>query len=263
MRPWSGRKATRLLAFHSAICGFLLSVACDAKIGEPRQISYEVVAKTPHDATAFTQGLLLHEGFYYESTGGYGTSTLRRVEPETGKVLLIRDLPVRAFGEGLVLRGDRLYQLEWTSGKGFVYDRESFEPVGHFTYEGEGWGLAWDGTHFILSDGTATLRFLDPESFEVVREVTVRDHGGPLDELNELEWIEGKVWANRWHSDEISVIDPSTGTVEATLNLAALERPRPRDEGAVLNGIAYDPETGFVHVTGKHWRHVYVLRVGE
>lgn len=256
---------SRPLSLSIALIACLGSlVACgDQRVPEPRRLTYELVASTPHDPFASTQGLLLHEGVYYESTGGYEKSTLRRVEPATGKVLQIRDLPPTAFGEGLALRGDRLYQLEWKSGKGFIYDRETFDRVGDFRYEGEGWGLAWDGSHFILSDGTDRLRFLDPESFAVARTVNVRDHLGPVDQLNELEFIEGKVYANRWHTDEIVVIDPGSGHVEAVLNLAALERPRPSDPEAVLNGIAWDPETRLLHVTGKRWTRVHVLRIGE
>jgi len=241
----------------------LLVSSCSGELREPRQLTYELVASSPHDTLASTQGMLLHEGVYYESTGGYGKSTLRRVEPASGKVLQIRDLPPTAFGEGLALRGDRLYQLEWKSGKGNIYDRDSFERVGDFRYEGEGWGLAWDGTHFLLSDGTDRLRFLDPETFAVVRTVNVRNHLGSVDQLNELEFIDGKVYANRWHQDEIVVIDPDSGFVEATLNLAALERPRPRDPESVLNGIAYDTASGLLHVTGKRWPRVHVLRISE
>jgi glutamine cyclotransferase len=238
----------------------LLLASCAGEAREPRRLTYELVASTPHDPFASTQGLLLHEGVYYESTGGYGKSTLRRIEPTSGKILQFRDLPATAFGEGLALRDDRLYQLEWKSGKGWIYDRETFERVGDFRYEGEGWGLAWDGTHFLLSDGTDRLRFLDPETFAVVRTVTVRNHSGAVDQLNELEFVDGKVYANLWHQDEIVVIDPNSGGVEATLNLAALERPRPSDPEAVLNGIAWDPETRLLHVTGKRWTRVHLLR---
>ena len=235
--------------------------SCGDRIADPQLLDYELVGSVPHDTTASTQGLLLHDGYYYESTGGYGVSTLRRVDPESGKVIQRRHLPNAAFGEGLALRDERLYQLEWKSGEGFIYDLESFEKVGAFSYEGEGWGLAWDGKHFLLSDGTPTLRFLDPDSFAVVRSMTVRDSRGPVDQLNELEWIDGKLFANRWHTDHILVIDPASGIVEALLNLAALERPRPRDPESVLNGIAFDPETGLLHVTGKRWPHVHQLRV--
>lgn len=243
--------------------GLLSLVSCEPRVAQPRSLNYELVATYPHDITASTQGLLLHDGDYYESTGGYDQSTLRRVDPESGRVLQLRHLPVNAFGEGLALLDDRLFQLEWTSGTGFIYDRQSFKRLGEFHYDGEGWGLAWDGEHFIVSDGTATLRFMDSDSFTVARTVTVRDHRGPVDELNELEFIEGKVYANRWHHDDILVIDPLTGNVEATLDLTVLERPRPREPESVLNGIAYDPESGLLHVTGKCWPRVYVLRVKE
>ena len=255
--------APRLMAICLTACLSLLLTACEQAIDKPVSLTYEVVETYPHDITASTQGLLLHEGVYYESTGGYDQSTLRQVDPESGRVLQLRHLPVNAFGEGLVLLDDRLFQLEWTSGTGFIYDRESFKRLGEIHYDGEGWGLAWDGNYFVLSDGTATLRFMDPDSFTVARTVTVRNHRGRVDELNELEFIEGKVYANRWHYDDILVIDPISGNVEATLNLAGLERPRPRDPESVLNGIAYDPESGLLHVTGKCWPRVYVLRVKE
>ena len=241
----------------------LFVAACDDTVGPPRELSYELVDSTPHDPAASTQGLLLHDGFYFESTGGYYESTLRRVDPETGRVLQKRDLPFTAFGEGLALMDEKLYQLEWKSGKGFIYDLETFERLGHFRYEGEGWGLTRDGNLFILSDGTSTLRFLDSESFEVVRTVEVRDHIGPVDLLNELEMIDGKIYANRWHEDEIVVIDPDSGIIEATLDLAALERPRPLDREAVLNGIAYDPVKDHLHVTGKKWTRVYLLKLNR
>lgn len=229
----------------------------------PIRLAYEVVATLPHDITASTQGLLFHDGAFYESTGGYGESTLRKSDPATGRVERLRDLPARAFGEGLALRNGRLYQLEWKSGKGFIYDLESFERVGEFSYTGEGWGLAYDGEHFILSDGTARLRFLEPEGFSVAREVMVRNHLGPVDQLNELEFIEGRVYANRWYLDEIVSIDPATGRVEGILHLGGLQHPRPRDPDAVLNGIAYDPGSGLVYVTGKRWPKVHVIRLRE
>lgn len=270
-KTWPSRAAAcRMLAPLSFLMGCLLLIGCgegdpasrDAdESGGPRRLSYEIVTTPPHSTSALTQGLLLHDGAYYESTGGYGMSTLRRVDPKSGRVLQRRNLSKKHFGEGLALRDGRLYQLEWKGGTGFIYDRESFEPVGDFRYDGEGWGLAWDGKHFILSDGTASLRFLDPESFEVIRSVEVRDDRGPVDLLNELEFVDGKVFANRWHQDQIVVIDPETGLVEAILDLTDLERPRPHDPEAVLNGIAYDPNTGLLHVTGKLWTKVYLLRI--
>lgn len=274
-------KAIPLIVLAFQVGGYLLLVSCGNKGGErrsldkvsitprpdevakPRSLEYEVVSTVPHDTSASTQGFLFHEGVYYESTGGYGTSTLRRVDAESGNILKIGALPASIFGEGLILREERLYQLEWKGGRGFIYDRETFNYVGDFRYEGEGWGLAWNGQHLILSDGTAILRFLDPESFAVVRSLKVRNHLGLVDRLNELEFVEGKVFANRWFRDEILVIDPESGVVTATLNLAALERPRPRNPESVLNGIAYDAKSRLLHVTGKGWPRVYVLRIRE
>ncbi len=243
----------------------LVSVAgcADRTPPAPAPLDYEIVATLTHDITASTQGLLFHEGAFYESTGGYGESTLRKTDPATGRVERLRDLPTRAFGEGLALREGQLYQLEWKSGKGFIYDLESFDQVGEFSYASEGWGLAYDGENFILSDGTATLRFLEPERFSVVREVTVRDHRGAVDLLNELEFVEGRLFANRWHHDEVVSIDPKTGWVDGILHLGALQRPRPRDPESVLNGIAYDHGSGLLYVTGKRWPNVYAIRLRD
>lgn len=261
----------RFLALFFCSAKLFLLVACDevsesgdsVEVRGPRRLSYEIVKITSHDTSASTQGLLLYENVYYESTGGYRTSTLRRVDPGSGEVLKRSDLLPRFFGEGLALRGDRLYQLEWKGGRGFIYDRETFKYLGDFYYQGEGWGLTWNGEHFILSDGSPFLRFYEPESFTLVRSIKVHNHIEPVDLLNELEFVEGKIFANRWFRDEIVVIDPATGVVEAILDLAALERPRPRNRESVLNGIAYDPKTGFLHVTGKCWPRVYILRIGE
>ena len=228
---------------------------------EPRQLDYELVETMPHDATAFTQGLLWHDEFLYESTGGYGQSTLRKVEPKTGKVLQVRNLPRNAFGEGLVLKDDFLYQLEWKNGEGFIYGRENLQLAGRFKYMGEGWGLAWDGKHFIVSDGTFYLRFFDPTTFQVVKAVRVRDHQGDVDKLNELEFVDGKVYANCWYSKKILVIDPETGVVEATVDLEELKGSPLPDPDAVLNGIAYDAKTKLFYVTGKRWPHMYAIRI--
>lgn len=269
--------AKRFMICLSLIAGLCVCTACaDEKKpttpstnskkphGKSRQLEYDIVQTTPHDPAAFTQGLLIHNGHYYESTGGYGTSSLRQVDPQSGKVLKQLKLRSRLFGEGLALHKDRLYQLEWQGRRGFIYDRETLKYLGDFRYQSEGWGLTWNGTHFILSDGTAFLHFHEPETFARVRSVKVQSRAGQaLDQLNELEFVKGKVFANRWHHDEIVVIDPVSGTVEATLDLSTLERPRPRDPEAVLNGIAYDPKTDLLHVTGKRWPRIYVLRLKE
>ncbi|MGD1978336.1 MAG: glutaminyl-peptide cyclotransferase [Akkermansiaceae bacterium] len=230
---------------------------------KPKSLKYEVVETMPHDTTAFTQGLLWYEGFFYESTGGYGRSTLRKVDPKTGKVLQNKKLPDNVFGEGLTMREGLLYQLDWKSGRGFIYNRETLEEVKRFRYFGEGWGLAWTGEQFVLSDGTHHLRFLNPQTMKMVRSVKVRNHQGKVDQLNELEFINGKIYANRWHFDEIVIIDPKSGFVEATIDLKELEQPRPSHSEAVLNGIAHDPKSGLLYVTGKGWPRMYGLRLSE
>lgn len=220
-----------------------------------------IVRTFPHDERAYCQGLLFHDGALYESTGKRGNSTVRRVALDTGRVERSRSLDARLFGEGLTLVGDRLVQLTWRAGKGFVYDRETLERQREFDYPGEGWGLAYDGEHLIMSDGTPTLRFLDPETFEERKRLVVRAGGKPLPQLNELEFIEGELWANVYRTDAIARIDPSDGTVLAWLQLAPIvERIRAKSRRAeVLNGIAYDPATKRIFITGKYWPEVYEI----
>lgn len=198
----------------------------------------------------------------YESTGLNGQSSLREVELETGAVVRRRDVPPQYFAEGLALFEDRLIQLTWQSRRGFVYDRRSFEPLGEFAYEGEGWGLTHDGRFLILSDGTDTLRFLDPVTFETVRTVAVAADGRPVARLNELEYICGEVYANVWQTDRIARIDPETGRVLGWLDLGGLLPPEDRAARVdVLNGIAYDPATGRLFVTGKWWPRLFEIRL--
>ncbi len=220
----------------------------------------DVVRSFAHDTAAFTQGLLWHNGEMYESTGGVGTSNIRRIELQTGDVKQRRDLPAPHFGEGIVILGEKLYQLTWQSGKAFVYDKNTFAPIGEFTYEGEGWGLTTDGTHLIMSDGKSRLRFLDPETFKVVREVPVNENGSSVDAVNELEMVKGEIWANKWMTDRIMRIDPKTGTVLGWIDLAGLLPQNQRTGGEdVLNGIAYDAEGDRIFVTGKKWPRLYQI----
>ncbi len=228
---------------------------------------YKIVNTYPHDPTAFTQGLVFHDGLLYESTGLEGRSTLRQVELETGRIRRRYDLPPQLFGEGLALYGDRLVQLTWKSGVGFVYDLNSFELQRTFRYSTEGWGLTHDNRRLIMSDGTSTLYFLNPETFEVIGHIAVRGEQGPVARLNELEYVEGQVYANVWQTDLIARIDPQTGWVTAWIDLTGLLWPedygRPVD---VLNGIAYDADQGRLFVTGKWWPQLFeielVLRKG-
>lgn len=221
----------------------------------------EVVAAYPHDPMAFTQGLAVANGRLYEGTGRYGASSIRRVDLETGRVEQRRELNARYFGEGITILDGRLYELTWRAGLGIVYDLESFDLLETFRYPGEGWGLANDGERLILSDGTSTLRFLDPESFEELGRVTVREDGTPLDRLNELELVDGEVWANVWYEDRIVRIDPETGEVLGALDLSRLYPASQRGSEAVLNGIAYDAEADRLFVTGKNWPQLFEIEV--
>jgi len=224
--------------------------------------TYRALASYPHDPQAFTQGLVYLDGFLYEGTGLYGQSSLRVVELETGKVLQLQLLPDRFFGEGIAIVGQRIYQLTWKAKTGLIYDLETLEPTGEFRYSTEGWGLAQDGTYLIMSDGTATLHYLDPADLSEVRQVTVRDAGQPVMRLNELEVIRGEIWANVWQTNRIARIDPQDGTVVGWIDLSGLLSPSdiaaPVD---VLNGIAYDDAGDRIFVTGKLWPKLFQIEV--
>ena len=224
--------------------------------------TYRVVHTYPHDRRAFTQGLLFADGVLYESTGQRGQSTLRRVDLETGAILQLHELPPQFFAEGLALVGDRLIQLTWQGRVGFVYDRESFALQREFTYSTEGWGLTHDGRRLILSDGTSTLYFLDSETFAPIGRVAVYDEDGPVNWLNELEYVRGEVYANVWGTDRVARIAPSTGQVTGWIELGGLLRPEDRVQPVdVLNGIAYDPENERLFVTGKWWPRLFQIEL--
>ncbi|NQW05362.1 MAG: glutaminyl-peptide cyclotransferase [Acidobacteria bacterium] len=229
--------------------------------GAPIQ-SFTVVQSFPHDPSAFTQGLVYADGEFLESTGLNGQSSLRRVEIATGKVLQRRAVDSQYFAEGLALVGDVLVQLTWQHNIGFVYDRKTFAPKGTFKYPTEGWGITYDAKGgLVMSDGSAQLFFLNPETYAVTKTINVSDAGRPIRDLNELEWIEGEIWANVWQTDRIARINPATGNVNAWVDLSLLwplsRRMPPAD---VLNGIAYDPSTKRIFVTGKQWPRVYEIR---
>lgn len=225
---------------------------------------YEVVNAFPHDPAAFTQGLVFHDGAFLESTGIERQSTLRRVELQTGKVLQRVDVPPYFFAEGLTLFGGKLYQLTWKGEKGFIYDPETFQKTGEFTYEGEGWGLTHDGESLILSDGSNQLRFIDPNTFQVRRTINVNDRGRPVEELNELEYVKGEIYANIWHQNRLARVDPKTGRVVGWIDLTGLLRPgETSDPEAVLNGIAYDERGDRLFVTGKLWPKLFEVRLKQ
>ena len=225
---------------------------------------YEIVREYPHDSEAFTQGLIFRDGFLFESTGQYGRSSLRKVELETGKVVQQRRVDNQYFAEGLTDWGTRLVQLTWQTNVGFVYDLATFEPRATFRYPGEGWGLTQDGRRLIMSDGNFELRFLDPDTQLEQGRRTVTDGGRPVDELNELEFVKGRVYANVWGSDRIAIIDPDSGQVAAWLDLAGLLRESARTgREDVLNGIAYDAARDRLFVTGKLWPKLFEIRVRQ
>ena len=230
-------------------------------VAETPVYGYRVLATYPHDAEAFTQGLVYYQGDFYESTGLRGHSSLRKVDLETGEVLQFRALDDQYFGEGLALFADRLYQLTWQSHVGFIYDRASFEPLATFQYPTEGWGLTDNGQELIMSDGTPRLYFLDPQTLKLLRQVTVQDETGPIWRLNELEYIEGEVYANVWQTDRIARIDPETGRVKAWIDLSGLLPPDDRPGANVLNGIAWDEAGGRLFVTGKLWPKLFQIEL--
>jgi glutaminyl-peptide cyclotransferase len=221
-----------------------------------------VVDRIPHDTGAFTQGLVLHGGKLYESTGLFGSSSLRRLDRYGGGIEAIVSLPKELFGEGIAVLDDRLYQLTWKSGIALVYDVATLAPRDTFRYVGEGWGLTSFGDSLIMSDGTSRLRVLDPATFRIARTLDVSDAGAPVKSLNELEYIDGEIWANVWPSTSIARIDPASGRVRAWVDVSDVRRADPRrSDQNVTNGIAYDTATGQVFITGKRWSWVYVVEV--
>jgi glutaminyl-peptide cyclotransferase len=227
----------------------------------PALYGFKVIAAYPHDPGAYTQGLVIDRGRLYEGTGRYGASSIRRVELTSGRVEKIRTIGNEYFGEGIAILGGKLYELTWKNQLAFVYDLDTFNVVQTFHYDGEGWGLTHDGEHLILSDGTATLRFLDPATFRTVREITVHDGDQPVPKLNELEYVEGEIWSNVWYDDRIARISPADGRVLGWIDLAEIYPRSSRGSDDVLNGIAYDAASRRLYVTGKDWPQLFEIDV--
>jgi len=242
---------------------FLFSSCSDHKAPGLIQIStYQIVNTYPHNPGNFTEGLVYENGLLYESTGLKGHSSLQKVNLETGKALKTLPLPERYFGEGIAICGNRIIQLTYDTKLGFVYDKENLTLIRDFNYSAEGWGLTFDGEHLIMSDGTSTLRLLDPETFVESGAILVTDNNGPVEKLNELEFIRGEIYANIWPTDHIARIDPHTGRVTGWINLDGILNPqavtRPVD---VLNGIAYDSQNDRLFVTGKLWPNLFEIKL--
>lgn len=253
----------RLNAPSKAIAGALaLLLAGLLQAAETARYGVEIIASYPHDAQAFTQGLLYADGVLYESIGRRGQSALRRVDIESGTVLAEQRLDDKYFGEGLALVGETLVQLTWQAGTGLVYDRDSLKPLEKFSYAGEGWGLTYDGKRLIMSDGTATLRFLDPRDYSQTGELLVTHQGQPVNFLNELEMVDGEIWANLWRYDLIVRIDPDSGEVTGAADAGSLRQQLPAGYKVdVLNGIAYDEKTGRLWLSGKLWPRLFEVRL--
>ena len=247
----------------AALCTLAIS-ACSASAQNVKTYGYKVEEALPHDVASYTQGLFFHEGELYESAGQYGESSFRKVDLATGRVLKRMNFESRYFAEGACVLNGRRYVLTWQEKECFVYDIATWERLGTLRYLGEGWGLTTDGKSLIMSDGTSTITFRDPETFVVERSISVTLRGQKVAYLNELEYIKGEIWANVYGTDQIIRIDPQTGVVRAVINLRGIlpqQLRKPRTD--VLNGIAWDPRSGAVYVTGKNWPKMYRITLVE
>ena len=250
-----------LLAASIVAAGMAVALAGQRRGGAP-VFGYQVVKVYPHDPGAFTQGLVYLDGFLYEGTGLNGESSIRKVRLENGEVVQVKKIEPRHFGEGIAVVGQSLVQLTWQSQVGFVYDLASFERTRTFMYKGEGWGLAYDGKRLIMSDGTPTLRFLDPATLKETGRMVVKDGGMPVEDLNELEVVKGEILANIWNVDRIARIAPATGEVTGWIDMRGLLNPRDAGQGVdVLNGIAYDAAKDRLFVTGKKWPKLFEIKI--
>ncbi len=246
--------------------GFLWLAGCSRQPSHSSDmipvLEYKVIRQYPHNPDFWTQGLVFDNGFLYEGTGQYGHSAIHKIATSTGQILQSRHLDAEYFGEGITILGNRLIQLTWTSHVGFVYDKDSFSLLEEFEYDTEGWGLTHDGKDLILSDGTDRLYWLDAKTFSLLRELSVTAGGIPIGDLNELEYVDGAILANVWNTDRIARIDPQSGKVTAWIDLTGIFSPqssaRPVD---VLNGIAHNPSTGRLYVTGKLWPVLFEIEI--
>lgn len=252
----------RTLLFLNLVALLLIGNAVGQSPKHTPEYTYKVMDSFPHDASAFTQGLVFYNGFLYEGTGLNGRSSLRKERLETGEVVKQINLAPEVFGEGIAIFNGQVIQLTWQSNVGYVYRLSDFQLVRQFSYPGEGWGLTSNSRELFLSDGTQEIRVLDPQTFKEKRRIRVRDGSTPVDQLNELEWVDGEILANVWQTDRIARISPQTGKVTGWIDLSGLLSPLYHLEpGAVLNGIAYDAGGKRLFVTGKLWPKVFEIRV--
>ena len=257
----AGKAGWRLIAVVGAVAVALAAWAQLAVNDGPELWTFEIVNSYPHDPGAFTQGLAIHNGSLYEGTGQYGASTLRRVDLASGRVEKSISLSNFHFGEGITILQDKIYQLTWQNNLTFIYDVATFERLGTLRNEGEGWGLTTNGSLLIVSDGSSSIRFHHPETFAEISRITVLADGQPVNRLNELEFVDGEIWANIWYQDRIARVSADTGEVLGWIDLSGLN-PARRGSEDVLNGIAYDPSSDRLFVTGKNWPTLYEIEVG-
>lgn len=265
MTGFTGRKSVKAVAYIKDIIQTLTRFVIIYSDIKPKTLNYKLIHTFPHDDQAFTQGLLYDNGVLYEGTGQEAGSSLRQVELETGKVIRQHNLEPSLFGEGITLYKDRIYQVTWTNKVGFIYNKSDFSVINKIYYPSQGWGLTTANDRIVMSDGTNILYFFEPEMFTVVSRLEVYDNEKQLDQLNELEYINGEIWANIWQTDLIARIDPSSGRVNSYVDLSSIfpESRRREVNADVLNGIAFDPEGKRIFVTGKRWPKLYEIQVTE
>lgn len=263
MTATTGRKAVRIVAYSRNLTQTITRFVIVYSDIVPEVYHFRIMHTYPHDPEAFTQGLFYDEGKLYEGTGQEAGSSLREVELETGKVLRQHNLESSLFGEGITLYRNRIYQVTWTSKVGFVYDKSTFDILNRIYYQTQGWGLATVDDRIVMSDGTNVLYFFEPEMFTVASRLEVYDNERQVDQLNELEYINGEIWANIWQTDRIARIDPSNGRVNSYVDLSLLwpEQQRRNTNADVLNGIAYDQQGKRIFVTGKKWPKLYQIEI--
>jgi len=256
-----------MIPIHSTMKHLLVPMLCvmlAACTGKPAKLTYKIISTRPHDPESYTQGLE-HDGKnLIESSGGYGLSTLRVVEPATGKILHKRPMAKNVFVEGITRMNNEIWILTWKENTAYVFEPETFKFIRSYTYQGEGWGITHDGKHLIMSDGTSTLKFIDPKDFSVKKSIEVKRGGTPVTNLNELEMVHGEIFANIYQTDEIVRISPESGKVTGSLDLSALRKKLYGPNRAeALNGIALDPATGHLLVTGKLWPTLFEIELGK
>ena len=258
-RWWRLLRVLVAIALPAGILGALWAASREPT---PKIYDYELVNSFPHDTEAYCQGLVYTEGVLYEGTGQYGESSLRKVDLTTGQVQQRVTLDRSLFGEGITCFKNQIIQLTWQNQFGIVYDKQTLAELKRFPFRGEGWGITHDGQYLIVSDGSPNLKFLDPQTFRTIRRITVRSQGQRISQLNELEYVNGQIFANVWHKDAIACISPRSGDVLAWIDLRGLlPASERRDEEAVLNGIAYDAEKDRLFVTGKNWPKLFEIRL--